>query len=79
VGAPTVISELVSNFFPRLPVSCTGTCQGVSHFVEEDLMHIVIAFSLRKVAREGDAFGLMVALAKTSLSVVKIKRPVIAV
>jgi len=47
----------------------------VGNFVQQHLVHIVVAFALRQISRESDAALGMVALTKACLRVIKSKRP----
>jgi hypothetical protein len=56
-------------------VSSPGTGQRVGDLVEQYLVNIVIVGEGCKVARDGDAFFVVIARAETSFRVIKSKRP----
>lgn len=75
MGAPPDISELLGNGPPATTVSFCGPRDGVGDFVEEHLVDLVIVSGVGKVPGDGDAFFLMVTLAKAGFGVVEIKTP----
>lgn len=56
-----------------MPRARTG--EGVSDLVQKNLVHVVVAFALGKIAREGNAPLRMITLTKPCFRVIKIKRP----
>lgn len=75
MGAPSDITQVLGNTSPALPVAFFRAGDGVGDFVEEHLVDLIILGGLSEVPRDGDAFFLMIALAKAGLGVVEIKTP----
>lgn len=75
VSASTDIAKFPGTLPPHRPVTFSNTDHGVSHLVQENLVHLVIVGACCQVPRDGNAPLRMVALAETGFRVVKTKAP----
>ena len=73
--ATSVVAQFGRDPTPLRAVARAGPCQSVGNFVQQHLVHIVVAFALGEVSRKRDAALRMIALTKACLCVVKPKRP----
>jgi hypothetical protein len=69
------ISELSGFGEPLCCVTCSGTHQRVSNFVEQNLLNVLLGSGAGEIARERDAHASVIALAEAGFGVVKTKRP----
>ena len=77
MGAASVVAQVERNLLPGRAVAGPRPGKSVGDFVEEYLVNVVVAFSLRQIARESDPLGVVITLAKAGLGVVEIKRPIV--
>ena len=79
MSSTSVVAKLCRDSAPLRPVSRAGPGQGVGDFVQQHLVDVIVAFTLREVSRQGDASLRMIALTKARFRVVKSKRPALTV
>ncbi len=77
MGAASVVAQVESNLLPGRAVASPRPGKSVGDFVEEYLVNVVVAFSLRQIARESDPLGVVITLAKAGFGVVKVERPMV--
>jgi len=75
VGSTSLVSQISCHSKPCLTVTGASSRDSVGHFVQENLVDVVIISQPCKVARNGDAAFLVIAGTKPSLCVVEGETP----